>query len=433
MVYIITTVLTLLMLAVGIHIAGALFIVGFVGGWLAIGKAVIYDFGNQVWLVLNNFALTSIPLFILLGEFLLRSDLTDKLYASLSLWLRLLPGGLLHTNIGACAIMAATSGSSVATAASLGVVAIPVMREKKYNNRMILGSIAAGGTLGILIPPSINMIIYGSVSNTSIGKLFIAGVIPGILLTLSFLALIVAAARIRHAWVGGTQEPPSTFLEKLKTVQSFLPAAVIVIAIMGSIYFGWATPTEAAALGVTVTFIMCALTGKVSIKFLHDSFVSAVKTTSMILLIMAAAFYLNYVISILGLPQLFTTWFISLNFSPTTTIFMIMLLYILMGMFIETIAMMVTTIPLVLPIIQNAGYSDLWFGVFLVILCEASLITPPVGMNLYVVQGVRQDKGPMKDIMIGVLPFLVLMIVLMIVLIYFPHLATWLPQYMMGA
>ncbi len=431
--YIITTVLTLLMLGVGIHIAGSLFIVGFAGGWLAIGKSVIYDFGNQTWLVLNNFALTSIPLFILLGEFLLRSDLTDKLYASLSLWLRPLPGGLLHTNIGACAVMAATSGSSVATAASLGVVAIPVLREKKYNDRMILGSIAAGGTLGILIPPSINMIIYGSISSTSIGKLFIGGVIPGLLLTLSFLLFMAIAAGLWPEWVGGTKEPPTSFLEKLKTVPAFLPAVVIVIAVMGSIYFGWATPTEAAALGVAVTFIMAAVSGKVTIKFLHDSFVSAVKTTSMILLIMVAAFYLNYVISILGLPQRFTAWFMSFNFSPITTIIMIMLLYIVMGMFIETIAMMVTTIPLVLPIVQSVGYDDLWFGIFLVILCEVSLITPPVGMNLYVVQGVRGDKGPMKDIMIGVLPFLALMVLLMIALIYFPSLVTWLPQYMMGS
>jgi len=427
-----STIVMLVFLAFGIHVAGALFIVGFAGAWAAIGTSIVNDFGNQVWLALNNFALTSIPLFILLGEFLLRSDITDKMYHSLSLWLSRLPGGLLHTNIGACALMAATSGSSVATAATLGVVAIPTMMAKGYNERMLLGSVCAGGTLGILIPPSINMIIYGSISNTSIGKLFIAGVVPGILLAVSFSVVIAVFAIIKPSWVGGTVEPKTSFGDKLRTIPAFLPAVVIVFAIMGSIYLGWATPTEAAALGVFVTLIMALIKKKVTIKFLHDSFLNTVKSTSMILLIMVAAFYLNYVISILGLPQLFTEWFMSFQFSPRVVAFMIMLLYVILGMFIETIAMMVTTIPLVLPVVVAAGYDPIWFGIFLVVLCEASLITPPVGMNLYVVQGIRTSKGPMMDIVIGTLPFLAMMMILLVVLIYFPLLATWLPGYMMG-
>ena len=266
-----STIVMLVFLAFGIHVAGALFIVGFAGAWAAIGTSIVNDFGNQVWLALNNFALTSIPLFILLGEFLLRSDITDKMYHSLSLWLSRLPGGLLHTNIGACALMAATSGSSVATAATLGVVAIPTMMAKGYNERMLLGSVCAGGTLGILIPPSINMIIYGSISNTSIGKLFIAGVVPGILLAVSFSMVIAVFAIIKPSWVGGAVEPKTSFMDKLRTIPAFLPAVVIVFAIMGSIYLGWATPTEAAALGVFVTLIMALIKKKVTIKFLHDS------------------------------------------------------------------------------------------------------------------------------------------------------------------
>ena len=221
-------------------------------------------------------------------------------------------------------------------------------------------------------------------------------------------------------------------MDKLRTIPAFLPAAVIVFAIMGSIYLGWATPTEAAALGVFATLVIALIKKKVTIKFLHDSFVNTVKSTSMILLIMVAAFYLNYVISILGIPQLFTEWFMSFKFSPKVVVFMIMLLYIILGMFIETIAMMVTTIPLVLPIVTAAGYDPIWFGIFLVILCEASLVTPPVGMNLYVVQGIRTTKGPMMDIVIGMVPFLAMMFLLMVALIYFPPLATWLPGYMMG-
>ena len=192
-------------------------------GMVRARQCIVNDFGNEVWLVLNNFALTSIPLFILLGEMLLRSDITEKMYHSLSLWLSRLPGGLLHTNIGACALMAATSGSSVATAATLGVVAIPTMMAKGYNERMLLGSVCAGGTLGILIPPSINMIIYGSISNTSIGKLFIAGVIPGILLAVSFSVVIGVIAIIKPSWVGGTVEPKTSFMDKLRTIPAFLP------------------------------------------------------------------------------------------------------------------------------------------------------------------------------------------------------------------
>jgi tripartite ATP-independent transporter DctM subunit len=409
-----------------------MFVIGFSGAWFALGHAVVNDFANQAWLVLTNFALTSIPLFILLGEIMFRSGITEKLYHSLSLWLSRLPGGLLHTNIGACALMAATSGSSVATAASLGVVALPTMLAKGYNERMLLGSICAGGTLGILIPPSIAMIIYGSISNTSIGKLFIAGIIPGILLAFLFSVMIGLIAIIKPSWVGGTVESKTSFRDKLRTTPAFLPVVVIVFAVMGSIYLGWATPTEAAALGVLATLIMAIIKKKVSIKSLHDSFVGMVKSTSMILLIMVAAFYLNYVISILGLPQLLTEWFMSFNFSPKVVVFMVMLLYLVLGMFIETTAMVITTVPMVLPIVTAAGYDDIWFGIFLVVLCEASLVTPPVGMNLYVVQGIRTRKGPMKDIIVGMVPFLAMMIVLMCILIYYPPLATWLPKYMMG-
>ena len=424
-------VLFLIFLAVGIHVASVMFIFGVVGGFFALGKAVVLDFGLQVWTVLNSFVMTSIPLFLLLGEFLLRSRITDSLYKSLSLWLARLPGGLLHTNIGACAILAANSGSSVATAATIGTVAIPTFKAKGYNDRIVLGSIAAGGTLGILIPPSINMIVYGSIIDASIGRLFMGGVIPGLILAGLFSLVIVVVAIIRPSYMG-IPEPKTSFMEKVRTLPAFLPPFFIIVAIMGSIYLGWATPTEAAALGVLAVFIIAIINKRVSLHMLHESFSSTVKTASMILLIMVAAFYLNYVISILGWPQKLTAWFLGFKLSAFATLWVIVIFYLILGCFIETLAMMITTIPLVVPVVTSVGYDPIWFGIFLVVLCEASLVTPPVGMNLYVVQGIRTDKGPMKDIIIGMLPFLAMMVVLLALLIYFPILALWLPGKMIG-
>ena len=423
--------LFLIFLAMGVHVASVMFILGIGGGLFALGKAVVFDFGLQVWTVLNNFVMTSIPLFLLLGELLLRSGVTDAIYKSLSLWLARLPGGLLHTNIAACALLAANSGSSVATAATIGTVAIPTFKAKGYNDRVVLGSIAAGGTLGILIPPSINMIVYGSIVDTSIGRLFMGGVIPGLMLATFFSLVILVIAIARPSYMG-TPEPRTSFMEKVRTLPAFLPPFFIIVAIMGSIYLGWATPTEAAALGVLAVLCIAIIKKRVSLHMLHEAFASTVKTAAMILLIMVAAFYLNYVISLLGYPQALTSWFLSFKLSPATTLWLIVVFYLILGCFIETLAMMITTIPLVVPVVISIGYDPIWFGIFLVVLCEASLVTPPVGMNLYVVQGIRTDKGPMKDIVIGMLPFLAMMAVLLGLLIYFPILALWLPGKMIG-
>lgn len=419
------------LLALGIHVASVLFLIGAGGGWLTMGSAIVLDFGNQVWSVLNSFVMTAIPLFVLLGELLLRSGVTDKVYSSMSLWLAPLPGGLLHTNIGASALLAATSGSSVATAATIGTVAIPTFKARGYNDRVVLGSLAAGGTLGILIPPSINMIIYGSIADASIGRLFIGGIVPGIILALAFMITIMLISLIKPSWAGAP-EPRRSFLYKLKTLTSFLPSLIIIFAVMGSIYLGWATPTEAAALGVLAVLAIALVQGRLSIAMLHESFASTIKTTAMILLIMACAFYMNFIISMLGIPQMLSQWFVQLDISPFMAMWLIVLFYLILGTFIETIAMMVTTIPLVVPLVVTAGYDPVWFGVFLMILCEASLITPPIGMNLYVVQGIRTDNGPLKDIIIGVLPFLCTMLVLVGVLIYVPELVLWLPDKMLG-
>ncbi|HSB05762.1 MAG TPA: TRAP transporter large permease subunit, partial [Thermodesulfobacteriota bacterium] len=390
-----------IIMALGIHIASTMFLAGAGIGLITIGKPILLDFGNQMWTVLNNFVMTSVPLFVLLGEMMLRSGVTEKMYNCLSKWLVPLPGGLLHTNIGASALLAANSGSSVATAATIGVVAIPAFKARGYNDRIVLGSIAAGGTLGILIPPSINMIIYGSIADASIGRLFAGGFIPGFSLAFLFMVIIAVMAKLNPS-IAGAPEPKTTVLYRLKSLTSLLPILFVIFAIMGSIYAGWATPTEAAALGVLAVMIIAAFHGKLKVSFLNDALAATLRTTAMILLIMIAAFYMNYVLSVLGIPQALSNWFVDLKVSPKATMWMIVFFYFFLGMFIETIAMMVTTIPLVLPVVTAAGYDPVWFGVFLMILCEASLITPPVGMNLYVVQGIRIDKGPLKDVAIGV-------------------------------
>ncbi|HDR16103.1 MAG TPA: TRAP transporter large permease [Desulfobacteraceae bacterium] len=418
-------------LALGVHVASVLFTIGIVAGALTMGKAIIMDFGNQVWMVLNSFVMIAVPLFVLMGEILLRSGVTDKMYSSMSLWLNRLPGGLLHTNIGASALMSATSGSSVATSATIGTVAIPGLKARNYNERLVMGSLAAGGTLGILIPPSINMIIYGSIAEASIGRLFIGGIVPGIVLAIMFSAIIIVMALMNPS-AAGNPEPKTSFSYKIKSLTSFLPSLIVITAIMGSIYLGWATPTEAAALGVLAVLGIAVARRALTITVLHECFVGSIKTTAMILLIMVSAFFMNYVISLLGIPQDLSRWFVSLDISPIITMWMIVLFYLVLGTFIETIAMMVTTIPLVVPLVVAAGYDPVWFGVFLMILCETSLITPPVGMNLYVVQGIRPDGGPLKDVVVGVVPFLMMMLVMVALLIYFPGLALWLPGQMMG-
>jgi C4-dicarboxylate transporter DctM subunit len=419
----------LILFALGVHIATVLFVLGVGAGIYGLGYSILLDFGNQAWIILNSFVMAAIPIYILLGELLLHSGVADAMYESLSLWVSRLPGGLLHTNIAASALMAANSGSSVATAATFGTIAIPTFERKRYNRRIVLGSLAAGGTLGILIPPSINMIIYGSIADASIGHLFIGGIIPGLILTLGFMTTILIIA-ILWPSITGIPEPRVSLKDKLKTLPSFLPPALIILAIMGSIYLGWATPTESAALGTFAILIVTFLKGRLKVSVLHEAFASTVKTTAMIYLIVTGAFYLNYVLTLLGIPQDFSNWFASLHLEPKVTLLLIMVFYIFLGCFMDAIAMMITTIPIIVPLIVSVGYDPLWFGVFLTVCCECGLVTPPVGMNLYVIQGIRSDKGPFKDVVIGTLPFIVMIIILLIMLIYFPDLVLWLPKQM---
>ncbi|MDX9860911.1 MAG: TRAP transporter large permease [Rhodospirillales bacterium] len=413
----------------GLHVATAMFLSAALGALIYLGPAQILVFGTTLWAVMNDFILTAIPLFILLGELLMRSGVTHRMYDGLSDWLGYLPGGLFHSNIGASALFASVSGSSVATSATIGTVALPELERRQYNERIALGSIAAGATLGILIPPSVNMIIFGALTKTSIGKLFIAGIIPGLTLTLMFMATILILCVIRPSFAGRAKEEQPPLRDKLYRLRFLLPPLMIFLVVMGTIYFGWATPSEAAAIGVLLAAALAAANGQFKIKVLHEAFISTVRTSALILFIIIAAFFLNFIVGILGIPQALTRFVAEVGATPQTTIWLLVIFYLVLGCFLETLSMMVGTIPVVFPLILHLGIDPVWFGIFLVLMMELALVTPPVGMNLYVVHGVR-GHGRVTDVFYGITPFLATMFLMVVVIILFPGLVTWLPNLM---
>ena len=418
--------LLVFLMALGLHIAFVMFAIGMLGSMLFLGWPAMMAFGNQFWGATNNFVLVAIPLFVLLGEILVRGGFTDRMYRALSDWLSPMPGGLLHTNIGASAMFAAVSGSSVATAATIGTVALPSFRNRGYDERLVLGTIAAGATLGILIPPSINMIIYGAMTNTSVGRLYAAGVIPGLVLTGLFMLVVIVLCKWRPAFAGPV-EPPAPLRERLMRLADLLPPLSIFAAVMGTIYLGWATPTESAAIGVVVALALAAGNGKLGFRMLHESFVSTVSITAMIMLIAAAAFYLNFVLGLMGVPQALAGYVKEIGASPGMLILILTIFYLILGCFLDALAMVIGTIPIVFPIVTAVGIDPGWFGIFLVVMAELALITPPVGMNLYVVQGIR-GEGEITEVIVGTLPFLFMMLLLVWLLWLWPDLALWLPR-----
>jgi tripartite ATP-independent transporter DctM subunit len=415
------------MMLIGIPIAVAMLLIGVVGGVLAFGMPFINSMASVIWGVGNESLLTAIPLFVLLGELLLRSGIADRMYVALSAWLAGLPGGLLHTNIGCCALFAATSGSSVATAATIGTVALPSLHRRGYSMRDALGSLAAGGTLGILIPPSVNMIVYGSLTNNSIGKLFVAGVIPGILLTLCFMAYIFVSHVLRGQTV---REEHVAFARRLRLLVNLVPPFVVFGVVMGSIYAGVATATESAALGVVIALVLVSMSGKLTLELLKNCFQQTARISGMILLIIATAFVLNLTISLTGVADQLTKWVTSFGLSANAMLFALIVFYLVLGMFMDVLSMQVATIPLTYPIVTALGVDPIWYGIFIVLMCELGLITPPVGMNLFVVHGIRPDGGSIDDAIWGALPYALIMIVFTIFLMYAPQVALWLPARM---
>ena len=380
--------------------------------------------GEVSWNASTEYMLVAIPLYILLGEIFLRTGIAEDMYAALSKWVSWLPGGLMHANIASCTLFAATSGSSVATAATIGTLALPQQKKYGYNERMFLGSIAAGGTLGILIPPSINMIIYGVLTNASIPQLYVAAVLPGIILAVLFSATIFLRSRFSSDW---TREVVvrASWEERLRSLKYLLPPLFICLVIIGSIYSGLATPTESAGLGVVAVMILALARRNLNWPMLAVAFESTMRTTGMIMLIIIFAYVLNFVLSGVGLTGEVNSFMTNLGLSPLATILAVVAFYLVLGCFMETLSMMIATIPIVAPVVFAAGYDPIWFGVVMMILVELAMITPPIGVNLYVVQGIRQS-GDISDVIIGVTPFILAMLVLIGLLIAFPQIAMFL-------
>jgi tripartite ATP-independent transporter DctM subunit len=415
------------LMLIGIPIAVAMALVGIAGGIAAYGLPFMDSIAPVVWGVQNENLLTSIPLFVLLGELLLRSGIADRMFIALSAWLGRLPGGLLHTNIGSCALFAATSGSSVATAATIGTVALPSLYKRGYPMRASLGTLAAGGTLGILIPPSVNLIVYGSLTNTSIGKLFVAGIIPGLVLTACFMLYILVASTVSGRAIREAAVPME---QRLASLKFLVPPLVVFSIVMGSLYFGIATATESAALGVIVALFFVAQSGRLKWDVLRTCFISTARISGMILLIITMAFVLNLTISLTGVADTLTKWVTSFGLSGTTMILVLIVFYLILGMFMDVLSMQVATIPITYPIVTALGVDPVWYGIFIVLMCELGMITPPVGMNLFVVHGIRPDKGGIEDAMWGALPFVLIMLAFTLLLLAAPWMATWLPAKM---
>jgi len=381
--------------------------------------------GEFTWDKSKEYILVAIPMFILLGEIMLRAGIAKRMYEAVMEWLSWLPGGLMHANIGSCAIFAASSGSSVATAATVGTVAYPEIDKRKYNERLFLGSLAAGGTLGILIPPSISLIIYGLITDTSVPELYLAGILPGLILALLFMGAITIACRVRPEW-GGTPVRTS-WRKRFRVLPDLIPPVLLFAVVVGSIYAGVATPTEAASLGVVFALGLAAWTRKLSVRMLKEAFEGTMRTTAMIMLIILAAVFLNFILGFIGVTKGLLELIAELGLTPIQTMALLVVFYLILGMFMETLSMLLTTVPIVFPIVVHMGFDPVWFGIMITVLMETALITPPIGVNLYVVQGIRTGGGPFNDVAYGALPFVLMMGVMVAMLMIFPQLALWLP------
>jgi C4-dicarboxylate transporter DctM subunit len=413
----------------GIHVGAALGVLGLIAGYAFSDGRPFWNFlGQTVWGPSSSFVLIAVPLFLLMGEILLRAGLSERLYKTLNIWLNRVPGGLLHTNIASSAIFSAISGSSVATAATMGSVALPFFKGRAYDPKMVLGSLAAGGALGNLIPPGITFIIYALITETSVDKLYKAAVGPSLLVVILFTLVILAKAKT--AAPRDADAARYTWSEKLWSLVDLAPTLILILIVLGTIYGGLATPTESAALGVIAAIVLAAIDSKLSFKMLNDSAEATARNTAMIGLILFGAYVLNYVFTNLGVPQALAKLVSELPLPPWAIMLMIIGFYLALGTFMEGFSMIVTTIPVIFPVVVALGYDPIWFGVIVTMLVEIALISPPDGTVLYVLQGMRKDSGPISDVFSGVVPFMLVYILAIAILMAWPGIALWLPRVM---
>ena len=417
----------LIFLGSGIWVAISMVGVSSIGMMLFTTRPVGDAMATTIWGASSSWTLTALPLFVWMGEILFRTKLSENLFEGLSPWMQKLPGGLVHVNVVGCALFAAISGSSAATVATVGKMSIPELRKRKYPESILLGSLAGSGTLGLLIPPSIILIIYGVTVQESIAKLFIAGIIPGIMIALIFMTYVMIWSSINKKSMP-TFKQDFTLMEKVRKSGKLIPVILLIVSVIGSIYTGIATATEAASLGVVGALILSYFQKSLSLKTFKESLLGATKTSCMIAFILAGATFLSLAMGFTGLPRNLALWIEGMELSPYVLIFVLMIFYIILGMFLDGISAVVLTMAIIEPMIRQAGFDMIWFGVFLVIVVEMAQITPPVGFNLFVLQGMaNKDMGYIAR---SAFPLFLLMIFAVILVVIFPEIALWMPEQM---
>ena len=417
----------LIFLGTGIWVALSMVGVSAIGMLLFTSRPVGDAMATTIWGTSSSWTLTALPLFVWMGEILFRTKLSENLFKGLAPWMSRLPGGLVHVNVVGCALFAAISGSSAATVATVGKMSIPELRKRNYPEKLLLGSLAGSGTLGLLIPPSIILIIYGVTVQESIAKLFIAGIIPGIMIAIFFMFYVIGWSVLNKDIMPKTEETFS-FSQKMKDSRQLIPVIVLIAAVIGSIYVGIATATEAASLGVVGALILSFFQKSLNKETFKLSLLGATKTSCMIAFILAGSSFLSLAMGFTGLPRGLAIWIQEMNLSPYVLILVLTIFYIILGMFLDGISAVVLTMAIIEPMIRQAGFDMIWFGVFLVIVVEMAQITPPVGFNLFVLQGMaNKDMGFIAR---SAFPLFLLMIIAVVVIIVFPNIALWLPEQM---
>jgi len=418
-----------LTLASGIWVGFSLFIVGFIGMIFFSSLPAGNNMASSLWATCEKWEYVALPLFIFMGEILYRSGISEKLFKSLVPWLYRLPGGLLLMNIISCTLFAAVSGSSAATTATVGRITLAEFDKLGYDRRLAMGSLAGAGTLGFLIPPSLIMIVYAILAEVSIGKMFMAGILPGLLLAGIYSSYIIYRG-IRNPEIAPRTQESYSWKERLVGLKDITPVLVLILMVLGSIYGGVATPTEAAALGVFGATLFALINRRMNKKIMFECLIGAVKTNAMIMLIVVGAGFLSRVMGFLGIPAAITTAITELNLSP----YMLMLLlggfYIILGCLLDGFSIVVMTLPIALPMVTAAGFDPIWFGIYLILMVEVSQITPPVGFNLFVIQGLTGE--PILNIAKYAFPFFLLMLFTTAILTIFPEIALILPRLMVG-
>jgi tripartite ATP-independent transporter DctM subunit len=416
-----------LLLAGGVWIALSLLAVAAVGIEMFAGRPAGASITTTIWSSSSSWMLTSLPMFIWMGDILFHSRLSEDLFRGLSPLMSRLPGGLLHTNVMGCTLFGSVSGSSAATLTTVGKMTIPELKKRNYPEPLVIGTLAGPATLGLMIPPSIIMIVYGVMTNESIAAINLAGVIPGLVLAIMFSAYVAAKAKFTPGFAPA-EEPRYTFAEKLYASRRLIPVILLLVLVIGSMFAGFATATEAAALGVAGAFGLAWAQGTLTWRTFTDSLMSATRTSAMIAFILAASAALTLAMGFTGLPGMLADWVATLNLSAYTLLMALLVLYIVLGCFLDGISCVALTIAIIEPMVRAAGIDMIWFGIFVVLVVELAQITPPVGFNLFVLQSMTGHN--ILRIAGWSFPMFLIMLVMVFVLIEFPALATWLPQQM---